>query len=359
MKKLIAILFCVAFAAGAADARTLYVNAKRPNNNGNGLKPSTAKKTIQAAVNIAKAGDTILVYPGTYAPFKTNNKKISLKSAKGAAKTKIVKTAKIERDVVFAQLGKPYDGVFGKGKNTALTGFLLDGQNRNIGSGGTLVGISGGTVKSCVIQRLGDKNLETSAITVLNAALTKCTLKGNCGRIAENTLFSRCHIASNIAHRNRNGGYYGTIDGGRLCNCLVVGNETWGELFSAVTLINCTIAKNSFFHDGKTFSTFSKFFNCILWNNCLQKGIWETDYPYGLIGYTPIVRNVSAGNGYSRTYKDNRDPKFASGYKLAKGSPCINQGKLTAAQKKLVGALDLAGKKRIRGKDIDMGCHEY
>ena len=45
--------------------------------------------------------------------------------------------------------------------------------------------------------------------------------------------------------------------------------------------------------------------------------------------------------------------------KLKKGSYCIDKGKLTKAQKKLVGTKDLAGKKRIRGKAIDRGCYEY
>ena len=59
----------------------------------------------------------------------------------------------------------------------------------------------------------------------------------------------------------------------------------------------------------------------------------------------------------------NRNPKFANAakgnYKLKKGSSCIDKGKLTKAQKKLVGTKDLAGKKRIQGKAIDRGCYEY
>ena len=69
-----AAVLCALFVV-QAEARTLYVDAKRPNNKGNGLKGSTAKKTIQAAINISKTGDTIVVAPGSYAPIKTNNKK--------------------------------------------------------------------------------------------------------------------------------------------------------------------------------------------------------------------------------------------------------------------------------------------
>ena len=77
---------CALFAV-QAEARTLYVDARRPNNKGNGLKLSTAKKTIQAAINIAKAGDTILVSPGSYAPIKTSNKKIATVSSSGVLKS--------------------------------------------------------------------------------------------------------------------------------------------------------------------------------------------------------------------------------------------------------------------------------
>ena len=88
MKKLLLLALCALLSANA-DARTLYVDAKRPNNSGNGLSRAKAKMTIQAAINVAQAGDTILVYPGTYAPIKTKNKKIAIKSVSGKAQTRI------------------------------------------------------------------------------------------------------------------------------------------------------------------------------------------------------------------------------------------------------------------------------
>ena len=198
MKKLLFLVLCALLAAGSAEARTLYVNAARPNNTGNGLKPATAKKTIQAAINIARAGDTILVYPGTYHPIKTNDKRIAIKSVKGAAKTKIVKSAKFESDVVLAQLGMQlglrYDKAAATGRKTVLCGLLLDGQNLSLGSGACMYGVSCGTVKSCTIQHLGDKSLETEAVAVRNAALTGCTIKANHGHI--------CHV-SDCSELNR------------------------------------------------------------------------------------------------------------------------------------------------------------
>jgi hypothetical protein len=56
--------------------------------------------------------------------------------------------------------------------------------------------------------------------------------------------------------------------------------------------------------------------------------------------------------------EDGEEEFIEGDYTLLAGSPCINKGKLTKAQKKLVGSKDLAGKKRIKGKAIDIGCYE-
>lgn len=426
MKKLLAILFCVAFAAGAADARTLYVNAKRPNNNGNGLKPSTAKKTIQAAINIARKGDTILVYPGSYQPIQTNNKKITIKSVKGRAKTKILPPAKAKYDdlAVLSKSVYPY-----KGTDTKLTGFLLDGRNQNYG-------IIGGQISSCTIQR--------SRQAAGNARLTSCIVSQNryeatgWGLLGGCTL-QRCKIQSNASTGGESGP--GTICNCKLYNCLLTGNTcVEGSLFHVSVLINCTVVGNAITpsHYTSPFSSRSKFYNCILRNNRIgswkeelwtwgegywdEHGHWIEGNPGTVVGFYDVdwnwhlgqpgagdgywegetwhpyeaetrtagyfdadgwyceyqpegkevheevkhpaeIHNVDKGNLYSRTFQKNVNPKFANekkgDYKLRKGSPCINQGKLASSQKKLVGTQDLAGKKRIRGKAIDMGCYEY
>ncbi len=451
MKKLLTLALCALFTFHAAEARTLYVNAKRPNNKGNGLKLKTAKKTIQAAINIAKSGDTILVYPGTYAPIKTNNKKITIKTVKGAKKTKIVQPNKSGQQIALAQLGKQYtvyldtigtkgkSGILTKGTKSALSGFLLDGMYRPLGSDGELVGVSGGTVKSCTIQRLGNKYADTYggfpsfAWTTIaaNAKLLDCTVKNNRVRklaLEKNdhlnnshaaTTFQRCKIQNNDCE---SGFGWGTV----LYNCLVTGDTVYSEdFFDENTLINCSIAKN-IAHTGQwggenRFSYGSKYNNCILWRNYTTTATTKkTLYGYSYyaangdyIGFTSVgqtsiyidvedadgnwsyqsvplsnlanyypgyttekqfdynaipgkrkkLHNVDTGkdtgNTYKYTDKTNRNPKFTSAYKLKKGSPFINKGKLTSAQKKLVGSKDLAGNKRVNGKAIDRGCYEY
>ena len=69
-----------------AWAKTYYVDAKYGSDYNTGLKESQAMRTIQAAIDKAAAGSTILVAPGTYAPFRTS-KKLTIKSTGGAEDT--------------------------------------------------------------------------------------------------------------------------------------------------------------------------------------------------------------------------------------------------------------------------------
>ena len=448
MKRLLTIALSALFAIHAVEARTLYVNASRPNNKGSGLSLKTAKKTIQAAVKIAKKGDTILVYPGTYAPIKTNNKKITIKSVKGKGKTKIVKPKKDGQVVALVSLGKslgyeyePSSGlqiasIKTKGSKSTLTGFLIDGMNRALGSYGRVIGITGGKAESCIIQNIGRKYIASDgwkpghddSTVVDGSSLTDCTLKNNKaytfvapgGTVTARTKFLRCKIVGNDCDS-------GIGNGSVLYNCLVIANTFVDEALTGSTLVNCTVSDNVVDQwdwsrygsdpDPMLFSSSTKYYNCVLWNNYVRptdeveyvqycdsedryigyrQGGSETCYiivpddEYGTKevpmteaeieqyypGYTvwdrdteqvpgtkKVIHNVDAGNTYKNTDKTNKNPKFANAakgnYKLKKGSYAINSGKLTASQKKLVGTKDLAGKKRIRGKAIDRGCYEY
>ncbi len=343
MKKLLTIAFCAIFAIHAAEARTIYVNAKRPNNKGNGLSLKKAKKTIQAAINIAKKGDTILVYPGTYAPIKTNNKKITIKGVKGQKKTVIVakKTKDPWSQTTVAELSKWESA----GHATVLSGFLLDGKKCAGSQGVTFT--YGGTLKSCAAKNF---NVEYGGFS--NSKLVKCLVQDN--YLVTGSIIWQCTVKMTKIAKNRTKGWF--CNESTFVSCLIAGNThyaDWMEPENSTfvrmsTLLNCTVADNTFI--GNTSAKKSKFYNCILWNNWRQRGSF--DQPGKL-------HNVDSGNTYKNTDKTNKNPKLTSAYKPKKGSYVINKGKLTKAQKKLVGSKDLAGKKRIRGKAIDRGCYEY
>ena len=409
MKKHLLLALCALFACNAG-ARTLYVDAKRPNNNGNGLSAKKAKKTIQAAINVAKKGDTILVYPGTYAPIKTNNKKIAIKSVKGAAKTMVDGLGK--RSAICAQLAKivrenptwtaTNDGVTSYGsnlyyhlpykkdawheaeqKNTKLAGVTL----RNAG-----YAVIGGVLSNSKITKVVSGTGKDGLFSIYNSTLDACTISGNKGgaigtdgpKFCENSTLLRCKIVKNsfrLAVEPKNRGWY-TSWGGEgaftfsvLRNCLVAGNRN--ITICCTELLNCTIADNlNEFSDGSDWNRYivndgSSLANCILRNNFADV-VTNIDYETGEESTVRKLANFSPGYigsgtlkgipSFKNTDKTNKNPKFANpakgDYRLKKGSYCINKGKLTKAQKKLVGTKDLAGKKRIKGKAVDLGCYE-
>ena len=65
MKRVAMIALTTAF-TGAACAATVYVDSAREDDSGDGQGWSTAKKTIQAAIDIAGENDTVLIKAGTY-----------------------------------------------------------------------------------------------------------------------------------------------------------------------------------------------------------------------------------------------------------------------------------------------------
>ena len=414
MKKLLAIALCAVFAIHAAEARTLYVNAKAKNDTRNGLSAKKAKKTIQAAVNIAKKGDTILVYPGAYAPFQTQNKKITIKSVKGSKKTMIARLDSTPLNL--AKTVKKHDSQFNYdyydyvGNATVLKGFLVDGVSKPEDKYGSVLTIYNGTLKSCTFKRIGT--------SVNNSKLEDCLFTGNYtipsgGFGLDNCQATRCRIQKSETVMVWGGkllncsitGNSSVLIAATLANCLVAKNKDCSEIYES-TLVNCTVANNIFTTSeySKNVSSKSKYYNCILWNNFSRERKWvpverdvtESGYydEYGdwwegdpngdgyyddggnFVPYVYTTRtdqvidykeslgpkklhNVDAGNTYKNTDKTNKNPKLTSAYKPKKGSYVIDKGKLTKAQKKLVGKKDLAGKNRINGKAIDRGCYEY
>ncbi len=384
--------------AGQVDARTLYVNSKRPNNNGSGLSLKKAKKTLQAAVNIAKKGDTILVYNGTYSPIRTNNKKITIKSVDGAAKAKIAPSTE-SGDIALAQLGKTYTRKrvihtldangqlktkrskgnsypLSKGRSTKLRGFTLDGKNRMASQ---MMGVSGGNVSSCVFQRIGrrcsyetpsgkEEYYDSIAIVSVLSKLTSCTIQSNSYRHAEfgmihAGILSRCRISNNSS----DGGDTPLISKCTLDNSLVSQNA--GHAVYAVkgsVLVNCTIVDNALHRireatsaswtGASSLAANTDYTNCILFNNKLFSHTYVSS---NFVKVAKAVMNKGPNNQYLKTTKNNTNPKFRNyslhDYRIKKSSPFYNKGKSVSG----IAALDLMGFKRVYAGKIDRGCYEY
>ena len=479
--KRILLFALVAMFSLSAGARTLYVDASRPNNKGNGLKAATAKKTIQAAINAAKPGDTIIVLPGTYSAISTKNRKITIKAKSGAAKTTIKKASSPKADAAIAKLGKPWmedvryidkngkvkyvaesTGNRTKGTSTTLAGFTLDGTKAQDWE--NLIGVSGGTVKSCIVKNVAGNR------TVYRSKLVGCTLRDNDYLSLEQATLSRCKLLYNKGYT-----WYNKTQSSKFVNCLMAVNDTFP--MTGCTLVNCTVADNSVFRmsntkawntifsgvaksqfkskkkntlttcykganpkfvSGKTTESVwvpsaagketinvpiqvwipdiveipvtnwisadlsSGYSESADWNTFwtythyldgsgtekpfddLDKAKLQYDddsgmyyYPTKLEGHIYYYDQAKAEWGYwaegepiiedhGRWVEDTQPQTGdhvstlkAGNYHLQKGSPCINKGTKAAAVKKLFGSKDLDGKKRIKGKTVDIGCYEY
>ena len=290
---------CYEYGAASVGGTTWYVNGSTGSDANSGTSESSAKATIQAAIDAATEGDTILVAPGTYAPITTGNKAITIRSTSSFADTIIDAAGTGTRCVLGAFEGFCY----GRDDsdictNSVIIGFTLQNGDWPLTYGGGDGGcVLGGTYKSC--------------------RLLKGTASG--GGNAGQAVLENCFLKDGTAY-----------NGGNVCGCIVR---------------NCTLVDGNALHNG------SAYYNCAVYNSiCIGAG-----YQVGSWDWPPLIDAI--GGQISNVY--DGDPSFvdaANGdYRLAAGSPCIDAGNNSY----VTGDKDLAGNARIANGTVDIGCYEY
>ncbi|HOG51558.1 MAG TPA: hypothetical protein PKY10_13290, partial [Lentisphaeria bacterium] len=163
----LAMLLTLLLAAAVHAANTWHVDAKLGKDTGSGSTRGDAKQSIQAAIDAAAEGDTILVDDGIYSPIQTADKDITIRSVNGA-QTTIIDGGKAER---CATLGGPDSA-----QNTVLDGFTLRNGYAAEGEGG---GAYGGTLINCILVDnavpLGDDGVPSHGGGAYKCTLTNCT----------------------------------------------------------------------------------------------------------------------------------------------------------------------------------------
>ena len=348
---------------------TVYVDASRPNDTGDGQSWAAAKKSIQAAINAVVEGGTVIVTNGTYTPISTANKAITIRSVNGASVT-IIDGGGTAR---CATLGFAQIGMESMTTNTVLSGFTLTN-----GDGGSHFG----TLNNCTLTN----NTATSrGGGSYYGTLNNCTLTGNTassyygGGSYYGTL-NNCTLTGNTATREGGGSYGSTLNnctltgnsanngggssGGTLNSCILTGNTANNGGGSCIgTLNNCTLTGNTASSGGGSYS--STLNNCIIWGNFITGTGSVTNYNGGTFRYSctwPMPDGSNPGN-------IDADPMFvdaANGdFRLKAGSPCINAGtnvwftSSTAASPIPENAVDLDGNFRIHNGRVDMGAYEF
>ena len=285
-----------------------YADAANGNDANDGCTPATAKKTLQAAIDVAPTPATdadlsrVYVVPGIYAPIATSDRRLTIIGTAGAKET-IIDGGGTNR---CADLG----GADESGRtNTVLRGFTIrKGYIKECGGG-----VRGGTVIACIVtdNTAGDLG------------------GGVCRSVVRDSLLAR-----NVNIYSQSGSAFGGAGFlGSYYNCTIVGNSTpngAGSNFSAGI------------YDADALV------NCVVQDNFGKNGV-EKNYYKGSSGAEPIA-TVTNGAVFVDAEGGN--------YHLRPGSAGVAAGDLAY----VMDETDLDGVARTTTKDgkttVNCGCYE-
>ncbi|MCL1921280.1 MAG: autotransporter adhesin family protein, partial [Kiritimatiellaeota bacterium] len=344
-------------------ATTIYADESRPDDDGDGYSWATAKKTLQAAVDIALvAGDTVVVTNGTYAPIHTDNRAITIRSVNGAAHTSI-DGGDTNRCAILRH----------GSADSVLEGFTLKNGNANHANVTVLQyrggGAFGGTLNNCTLSgntanhgggayesMLNHCTLTSNTATydgggAYDSTFYDCVLTGNTANVgggACDSTLNNCTLTGNTA-ANGGGAYDSTLN-----NCTLTGNSAnVGGGARHSTLNNCTLSGNTADVVGGGAAD-GALYNCIIWGNTAPDGPNHSGSFLAFSCTTP-----APGFAYDFGGNIEANPIFASpgagNFRLRANSPCIDKGNNDFA----VGDFDLDGNFRILGGTVDMGAYEW
>ena len=385
-------IFNLSIDLGAFEQQSLplYVDPTAPNTPRDGSSWANAFLTVQDALAVASAGDTIYVAAGTYYPTAGSNRSTTFQLKNGVAilggfpsggSSPMLRDPTANPTILSGDLdnndgpaftnrsGNSYNIVTGTGTDASavLDGCIISGANangsfpKNVG-GGILNYQSGSpTIANCVFQ---DNQASTGgAMYNLNSAsptLINCAFRGNktinngaavfTGATTSPVTFTNCLFQGNQAG-NSGGAIYIQSSSPILTNCSMQGNQA-GSSGGAI------------YNQSSTPSLF----NCILWNNQAGGATTTTNASVANASSTPsyalcIVQNIdlfhfdgtdSANDPLFQLEVDPADaPTTAGNLQFEAGSPALNAGGNSYNSS----SSDIAGNPRIRDS-IDLGAYE-
>ena len=352
--------------------------------------------TIQAGIDAAADGDTVLVADGTYTGEGNRDidflgKAITVRSENGA-----------EGCIIDCEeLGRGFNFHSAEDQDSVLQGFTIpngDGTLFNNRGGGIYCNSSSPTITNCTFN--GNLAIFGSGISCVNSSptITNCTFKGNVAAFgggifcdpSSSPTITNCTFSENDADAgngdgggifcdpyssptitnctfNRNvanygGGIYCDISSPTITNCTFSGNIAAyggaGICFdsSSLTFTNCTFNGNVAAFGGGIFCVNSSptITNCIVWDNF-------PDAILTLNSGAPMVTYSDIEGGWSGEGNIDADPLFVIGphgeCHLSNAvcgdpetSPCVDAGDPTTVVYGSTGCLFDLG-------IVDMGCH--
>jgi len=340
---------------------------------------ANAATNIQAAINAATSGDTVLVTNGTYYPATqiSVTKNITVKSVNGAEKTIVDGGFPAQTNRCFyINDSNAIDGF------TIVNGYAYGGDPNYFGGG--VYCYYGGTIQNCYISEnsasFGGGVYCNNTGTIQNCTIYKNSVSSCGGGISghgfavQNSYISEnsasfgggiyCSNTGTIQNCTINGNFASTFSAGIYCygnslifNCIISKNSHGGGAYcdGGAMVLNCTISENSssdwggvdwggvYCDRGGTVK------NSILWNNTgLElRGSSSVNIYNCIENWTNLVNGNISNN-----------PQFVSSsdFHLQATSPCINTGTNLPY---VYTTTDLDGSPRLFGDRVDMGAYEF
>ncbi len=345
---------------------------------------NTAATNIQDAVDVANAGDTIVVANGIYSLGSnvvagvTNRVVVNLPlfvtSVNGPASTWIdgggaARCIYLTNGCTFSGFtvtngttSQNGGGIYCTSTNVVITNCVVTGNSVAIQGGGVFQG----SLVNCTLtgnSAAGNAQGYPGGGAASSSILNHCLLAGNfssgygMGGALFNCVATQCILTNNSASLSLAGG----ASQSTLNNCLIVGNYagSWGGGADSCTLNNCTVVGNTadlYAGGGASASIVN---NCIVYYNSFIYGI-----QFGATPDQTNCANCTVNNSCVSPLMTNgtanitNPPVFVdpnSDWHLQSNSPCINAGNNSYA----TGGVDLDGNPRLVGPTVDMGAYEY
>ncbi len=328
--------------------------------------------TIQAAINAAEDGDTVMVAPGRYTgdgnrDIRLWGKDIVVRSVSGPEVTVL------DVEGTRHEPHRSFIAVDGEPPTCRIEGFTLRGGyligntgGSNNGGGGAAVYVrnSSPTIAACIME-------DNDSDTLLNVNVRD----GNGGAVyvegTSNMTITGCVMRNNIAGRRGGALFVGHEFTANIVmsSCVIdsnhAGNSGGGVYInrSMCSLMNTTLVRNSsVFTAGAIDAEFCELnvANCVFWKNTGgTPNFWVDQFSQVTVAYTSIASGALGGSGGMTWHEGNttEDPLLDQAtWAPLPGSPLIDAGDPESPIMK--GATDAAGEDRVQFCRVDIGGYE-
>lgn len=307
------------------------------------LPPTATQADIQAALDSAGPGSTVILPEGTYDIASTLwvTNAVTLKGA-GADKTFLRGSANLA----------DYESlIYLNNKDAVVSQLTVRDVKRSKYWGFNAIGV-----------QIRSGRFEWGRVTGCTSAAWN-----HCGAVSlhgADAVLSHSRIDHNTLTSPGNGGGGVMLEGGGVAdNCLVDHNTalTYGGVYfrGAGKMVNCTVVGNT--ATTGTFGGIGTHASGVLVNTIARYNIASSATADISAGGT--IRHCASSEGVG-TDPVSADPEFTDAanedYTLLVSSPCFNKGSQAEAES-VIGVVekDLAGGTRVMGAEIDIGCYEY